>query len=72
MQDPSLKYSPQSTTINNNAHKTQYHLEGKKHNPQLKDQNDARPRHVHIVYTFVSWTLTLDLERKIQAVKMRC
>ena len=38
----------------------------------LQDTTDALPCHIHTLYACESWTLTAWLQRRIQAMEMRC
>ena len=37
-----------------------------------QDTTDALPCHIHFLYACESWTLSAELQRRIQAMEMRC
>ena len=38
----------------------------------FQDTTDALPCHIHFLYACESWTLSAELQRRIQAMEMRC
>ena len=54
------------------ATKLKSHLERQEHFHQIQGQTDAFPGHVHILCACETWTITADIERRIQALEMRC
>ena len=71
MKDQRPKYS-QDSRDNSFSDQTKIHLEGQEHRYQLQDQGDAFPGHVHILYAYETWTLTADIERRMQEIEMKC
>ena len=47
-------------------------LEWQEYSSQFQNTTNALPCHIHFLYACESWTLTAELQRKIQAMEMRC
>ena len=62
----------QGCADNKSNGKAEDSLERQKLLSQLKDQTDALLGCICVLYACESWTLTVDLERRIQATEMRC
>ena len=63
----------QDTTDNGNIDTVETSLEQQEHFSLFQDAADALPYHTSIfLYACESWTLTAELQRRIQAREMRC
>ena len=71
MKVPSLRCSPVSTD-NSSIDKAETSLDWQEYFSQLQDTTDALPTTSIFLYACESWTLTAELQRRIQAMEMRC
>ena len=61
----------QDSTNESSIDKAETSLDWQEYFSQLQDTTDALPCHIHL-YACESWTLTAELQRRIQTMEMRC
>ena len=62
----------QDSTDNSSIDKAETSLDWQEYFSQLQVTTDALPCHIHFLCACESWTLTAELQRRIQAMEMRC
>ena len=62
----------QDSTGNSSINEIETRLEWQEYFSQFQDTSDALPCLSHLLVSCESWTLTVELQRRIQAMKMRC
>ena len=69
---PTYHHAVQNCPNNWGIDKAQDHMERQEHCTQFQNQTDAILGHFIFLYACATWTLTAELERKIQTTEMRC
>ena len=62
----------QDSADNSSIGKFETSLEWLEYFSQFQGTTDALPCHIHLLYACEPWTLTVELQRRIQAMEMRC